>query len=163
MFFKKCLFLTVLRLHCHEGFSLVVSSGGCTHWLPCAGLSFWWLLLLRGTGSREFQELQLMGSVAAAPGLWRTDSVAVVCVLSWAAWGSSGTGDGAQVLCTARQSLTHCTTRKVPVLSSICFWKCMRLVYLRGPLSPSALHFVKHSGNSRPKDLTVTSPFATKV
>ena len=50
--------------------------------LPCAGLSFWWLLLLRGMGSREFQELQLMGSVAAAPGLWRTDSVAVVCVLS---------------------------------------------------------------------------------
>lgn len=77
--------------------------------------------------------------------------------------GSSGTGGGTQVPCLGRRILTQCTTRKVPILAGIYYWKCMRLVYLRGPLSPRALRFVKNSGNTKPKDLTVPSPFATKV
>ena len=48
--FKMYLFLAVLRLHCYEGFSLVLVRG--TLYLGCRCFSLWWLLLLQSKGSR---------------------------------------------------------------------------------------------------------------
>lgn len=117
------------------------------HRLLCVGVS--------GAGAQGLR-VRLLGSGAQARSSWRTR-------LAERHGGSSGTGGGTQVLCLGRRILTQCTTRKVSILSGIYYWKCMRLVYLRGPLSPRALRFVKNSRNTRPKDLTVPSPFATKV
>ena len=98
-----------------RGLSLVAASGGYSS-LRCAGFSFWWLLLLRSTGSRCMgfssygtwaQQLWLTGSRAQAQQLRRTGLVAPWHV------GSSWTRARTPVPCIGRWILNHCATREV--------------------------------------------------
>ena len=64
------LFLAVLGLRCHVGFSLAVDSGGCSR-VAARGLLVMWLLALQSTGSRALgrQQQWRVGSVVWAHGL----------------------------------------------------------------------------------------------
>ena len=51
-FFKKFIYFWLHWVFVAWGLSLVVASGGYSS-LGCVGFSWWWLLLLRSTGSRH--------------------------------------------------------------------------------------------------------------
>ena len=91
-----------------------------------------------GTG---LQWLQCMGLVVVTCRPWSSQAPVVVSMALVAPWHveSSRTRNGTCVPYIGRGTLYHYTTEKSITCS------------------------LKNSGNTRPKDLTVTSPFATKV
>ena len=76
--------------------------------LQGTGFSWWWLLLLRSTGSRTFglQSLQLPGSRAQAQSLWHMDLDAPQHV------GYFWTRDRTHVSCIGRRILYHCNSKE---------------------------------------------------
>ena len=109
IYFGLCrVFIVACRL------SLVAASGGYSS-LQCAGFSFWWLLLLRSTGSRRAgfsscgsraQQLWLTGSRAQAQQLWPPAQLLR---------DPPGPGLEPRVPCIGRWILNHCTTREAPI------------------------------------------------
>ena len=69
--------MALLSLLCCAGFSLPVGSGA-----PLAGMCGPLLLQSMGSSAHRLLELEHLGSVIVAPGLWGTGSVAVAQGLS---------------------------------------------------------------------------------
>ena len=112
------LFLAVLCLHYCVGFLQLQQVGATLQW-PCSGFSLWWLLHLQSRDSRMcgLQQLRQMGSVAAAPGLQRTDSVVVAHGLSGSTTCRIFPDEGLNPCfsCIGRRILYHNATREALV------------------------------------------------
>ena len=100
LFWLRWVFVAARRL------SLVSASGGYSS-LQCTGISlWWWLLLLRSTGSRC---AGFSSCGTRAQQLWHTGLVP-----QWHV-GSSWTRARTRVPCISRRILNHCATREAPL------------------------------------------------
>ena len=81
LFFKKCIYLVlaVLSLRCCTDLSLIAESG------DYSPVVVHMVLIMVAVFGCRMRALGLLGSVAAAPGLYSTDSVVVVPGLIWSA------------------------------------------------------------------------------